>query len=86
MSTIKGRGQIGPDGTFSVRLPELAGRDVEYTLDIADSRNGTSNGSGPHTTPSEDWRKFIRETAGSMLDFPDVERPGPDSYERREDF
>ena len=37
----------------------------------------------PTMTP-EEWRRFIRSTAGSMPDLPDIERPGPDSYDRRD--
>jgi hypothetical protein len=85
MISYETRSRVASDGTLRVKLPaELADAEVRVTVEA------TSNGVPP--TPltddrprtREEWRAFIRETRGSIPDFPDVERPGPDDYERRE--
>jgi len=91
MSTIRGHIHIGPDETLRIPLPGSAGKDVTYTIDVPDTtaKNGTN---GVHTPSSrrrmnpEEWKAFVRETSGSMPNFPDLDRPGPNDYEKREEF
>lgn len=45
--------------------------------------NGIGTGA-PRPKTQEEWAAFIDSFVGSIPDFPDVERPGPDSYEKRE--
>jgi hypothetical protein len=66
--------RVGPDGTLVVGLPiEFADTDVRVS--ITEERRPM--------TP-EEWRDFLDQTAGSIPDFPDVDRLGRDSYEKRE--
>lgn len=88
MSLIHGQGKVGTDGELRIPVPPtLRGRDVEYTLDVQPAMPARTNGAGPRKELSqEEWRQLVNETAGSMPDFPDIERPGPDTYEKRLDF
>jgi hypothetical protein len=83
MSVFEVNSQIGPDGKLLVVLPpELANTLVHVTVEATNRSNGVPATAAPKTR--EEWRKFIEATAGSMPDFPDIERPGPDSYEKRD--
>jgi hypothetical protein len=77
---------VGPDGKLNVLLPpELANTDVRIRVEPAGgvaSRFATERPGRPMT--DEEWRRLITETAGSMPNFPDVERPGPDAYDKRD--
>jgi hypothetical protein len=82
MSTYETTSRVAPDGTLRLQLPpELADAEVHITVEP------TSNGPAtPAARPRtrEEWRQFIHATRGSIPDFPDVERPGPADYERRD--
>jgi hypothetical protein len=56
-----------------------------FNADV-DIRIGASNanGSAPAPMSREEWQEFVKRTAGSIPDFPDVERAGPEGFERRE--
>lgn len=80
MTTFETRSRVTPDAKLHVAVPaELANTDVRVTVEPV---NGKTSGRAPMT--GEEWREFVRATAGSIPDFPDVPRPGPDDYERRE--
>jgi hypothetical protein len=89
LTTIDIHSRVGPDGKLTVSLPpSMANAEVLVSVQPIGPANGHS---APPTTPApdkpmtqEEWRAFIDRFAGSMPDFPDVERPGPDSYEQRE--
>jgi hypothetical protein len=90
MSLIQGRTHVGNDGELRIPLPPaLSDRDVDYTLTVHPTTQ-LPNGGLPtdysRQTSREEWRRAIQETAGSIPDFPDIERPGPDSYEGRDSF
>jgi hypothetical protein len=91
MSLIQGRAHIGPDGELRIPLPQsLRGQDVSYTLDVQPLAPKRTNGhpsagdSGEAADARAKWRAHIRRFAGTMPDLPDIERPGPDSYEPRD--
>jgi hypothetical protein len=77
--------RVGPDGKLLVALPlELANTDVHITVEPANRTNGTPT--PPKEKPKEEWRDFIMRFAGSMPDFPDIERPGPEDYDDVKDW
>ena len=89
MSLIEGRAHVGGDGKLHIPLPPtMRGKDVKYTLDVqpsdAPQTNGAPTADADQVVAQARWRAHINRFAGSMPDFPDVERPGPDSYEQRE--
>ncbi|CAG0991552.1 hypothetical protein PHYC_02326 [Phycisphaerales bacterium] len=76
MSSYEMRARVGEDGKLEVVLPsELAGSEVRLVIERVSARVRRSK---------EQWREFVRSVAGSIPDFPDVVRPGPDSFEHRE--
>ncbi len=84
MAAFETRSRVGPDGTLHLTVPaSLAGKDVHVIVERAETANGYMAGDRPPMSPDQ-WREFIRSTAGSMPDLPDVERPGPSDYEKRD--
>ncbi len=84
MITFEITSRVPGDAKLTLRLPEeLANAEVRVRVET------TSNGSTPkpesdgRPCTEAEWLAFIEETRGSIPDFPDVERPGPDDYERR---
>ena len=85
MTTINIHSRVGPDGTLTVALPpSMANAEVHVIVSPVAPLNGTAALSAREPMSDEDWRRFVQSTAGSMPDFPDIERPGPDSYEKRD--
>jgi hypothetical protein len=83
MTMFETNSRVGPDGKLLVVLPaEFANADVHVIVNPANGTNGVAAPRPPKT--KEEWRKFAEETAGSIPDFPDIDRPGPDSYEKRD--
>ncbi|MCC6360441.1 MAG: hypothetical protein IT450_17010 [Phycisphaerales bacterium] len=79
MSTLHGRTQIGPDGTFRIALPsECAGSEVEYVLEYHPALDGSNGrlpaGSTPRKRSGEARREALRRVAGT-IDDPTFERP-----------
>jgi len=94
MHTIQTRSHIGPDGMLDIRLASgVINADVDVLVVVTPI---TTNGAhvvasqpSPTLRPKmtrEAWEEFIHQTAGSIPDFPDNERPGPDSFEKRDEF
>jgi hypothetical protein len=63
--------------------PDFANSEVRVTVE---SSPADRNGVPARPVSAEEWREFVKRTAGSIPDFPEVERPGPDSYENRGDW
>jgi hypothetical protein len=77
MSIIDIQSRVGPDGKLTVSLPpSMANADVHVIVERAEPSPGHQD--------QDQWRAFLDRFAGSMPDFPDVERPGPESYEARD--
>ncbi len=69
---------IGQDGTvFFTAPPDFLNSDVQITLE----KQGL-----PTKVQEMSWEDFLKTFAGSVPDFPDVERSGPDSFEEREEL
>jgi hypothetical protein len=66
---------VEADGTIRLRVPELAGRDVTVSVEPL----------APKMTQAE-WAAFIDRMAGAFPDFPDIERPGPETYRQHGDW
>jgi len=88
VSTFETRSRVGPDGKLHVSVPpELANTDVLVRVDPASAPNGALP---PGTRPArramtaEEWKAFVESTAGTIPDFPGVERPGPAEYDKRD--
>lgn len=74
MATFETRSRVGKDGKLHLSVPpSLAGQDVHVIVERAEPTNAHASAARPRMTP-EAWREFIRSTAGSMPEFPDVER------------
>jgi hypothetical protein len=72
--------RVGADGVLKLTVPMDAldaGREVQVTIEPADS-NASS------TSQQEEWRQFIRETAGAWKG--DLERPDQGDYEKRDEL
>jgi len=87
MTAFETTSRVGADGKLHLSVPgEFANKEVRVTVEPTATTNGVlPPGTRPAVgsmTPAE-WRDFVERTAGSIPDFPDVERPGPDSYEDR---
>jgi hypothetical protein len=83
MSIYETRSRVASDGTLRLKLPpEMADAEVRITVEPASNGAVPAPDARPRTT--EEWREFIRATRGSIPDFPDVDRPGPGDYERRD--
>jgi hypothetical protein len=78
MTTFETTSRVGPDGRLHVAVPpELANTEVRVRVDPALSTNGAlPSGTRParRQMSQDEWRAFIDEFAGSIPDFPDVER------------
>lgn len=89
MKTLTTTTHVGPHGDVVLTLPsvpELANVDVDVLVVLSPvARNGEHPASpaGNGSAPDAAWQEHIDRFAGSLPDFPDVDRPGPDSYETR---
>ena len=72
--------RVGADGVLKLTVPMDAldaGREVQVTIEPADSNVSS-------TSQQEEWRQFIRETAGAWKG--DLERPDQGDYEKRDEL
>ncbi len=86
MSTLRGRSQIGPDGSLRIPLPGVgANTEIEYTLEFhAAAGNGRKHSvAAPRQRTGADRRDSLRRLAGSMDD-PTFRRPSQGEFEKRE--
>jgi hypothetical protein len=60
---------VGPDGTLNIKAPELANRNVHVRVEEVE-----------RTEARTSWKEFLRKTSGSIPDFPDIERAGPEGF------
>lgn len=85
MTMFETNSRAGPDGKLHLTLPaELANIDLHITVEPAKPSNGEAAPRKRKT--QEEWRDFIMRFAGSMPDFPDIDRPGPDDYDDAKDW
>jgi hypothetical protein len=85
MGIIDIHSRVGPDGKLTVALPSsMANTDVHVTVGPAAPTNGSATPHSRKPMSQDEWRRFIQSTAGTMPDFPDIDRPGPESYENRD--
>jgi hypothetical protein len=60
---------IGPDGSLTIKAPaELANRDVHVRVEEVSAEARLA------------WKEFLRKTSGSIPDFPEIERVGPEGF------
>lgn len=92
MSIFHGHIHIGADETLRVHLPGLAGKDVDYTINIAEGTTNGTNGvaaRAPVAAPTaatmtrEQWHRFVDSLEGA-IDDPTFVRPPQGEYEERE--
>ena len=86
MSTLRGRSQIGPDGSLRIPLPGVgANTEVEYTLEFhaSTAKGRASSVAVPRAKTGADRRESLRRLAGSVDD-PTFIRPQQGEYEKRE--
>lgn len=71
--------RVGSDGVLHIDIPmgkEDADREVQVTIDPVQV--------GPSPMTQEEWRQFVKETAGAWQG--DLERPEPLEYEQRDEM
>lgn len=78
MDTIALSARVEPDGQVHLRVP-AALANSEVIVVVLSGPAGSAS-----LSTEQGWREAVRRTAGTIPDFPDVQRPGPDAYERRE--
>ena len=86
MSTLRGRSNIGPDGSLHIRLPGVgANTEVEYTLEFhAPAGNGSARTAvTPRRKTGAERLRSLGRVAGS-IDDPTFARPGQGEFEKRE--
>lgn len=81
MDSIRSRAKVAADGRLTLELPPSF-KDAE--VDVVVSRSLRTGAHG--RLSDEDFRRAMRETAGSIPNMQDVERPGPEGYDRRESW
>lgn len=86
MNTLTTITHIDASGAIRLDLPnvpEIANVDVDVLVVL--NPVATNGSASPTSTNGSDaaWRTHTDRFAGSMPDFPDIERPGPESYETR---
>lgn len=90
MTAYETRSHIGPDGKLVLSVPrEYANLDVRVLVEPTTDRNGTlpaGTRMPDRTFTRDEWRLRLKQSAGSLPEFPDVERPGPNTFEDRGDW